>query len=283
MVTASTLGSIRRKVILFSLMLLANNISNAQFFDLKYKDIEPAVIVASYSLKYQRDSTNPNNIRNSSMLLFIGRTMSKFVNSANYISDTTTRKFTTEKQIVDYMSNPQRQPVAFVYEIYKNYPKGKLTFTDVIPSDMYKYEEDLNLFEWTITNDTATFCSYKAQKATCDFGGRSWIAWFSPDIPYSDGPYKFNGLPGLIVKVYDTRNHYVFELLSLGKPGKSVMIDIEDKDYLVTTKQGFFQAEDSFKADIVNRAREAGGDNQMQQTAAKNMAQRNNPIELKRK
>ncbi len=265
-----------------TLVLLVNNL-NAQFLDLKYEDIEPGVMIASYSLKYQRDSTNPNNIRNSSMMLLLGRTISKFVNSAYYISDTTTRKFTTEKQIIDYMSNPQRQPVAFTYQIFKNYPEGKITFTDVIPSDTYKYEEDLNLFEWNITSDTGTFCNYKAQKATCEFGGRSWIAWFSPDIPYSDGPYKFNGLPGLIVKVYDTRNHYVFELISIGKPEKSLMIDIEDKDYIVTTKQEFFQAQDSFREDIVNRAREAGGDNQMQQTAAKSMAQRNNPIELKRK
>jgi GLPGLI family protein len=271
-----------RYLFLITLSLLVTN-TNAQFFDLKYKDIEPAIIIGTYSLKYQRDSTNPNNIRNSSMLLFLGKTVSKFVSSTYYISDTTTRKFTTEKQIIDYMSDPQIKPIAILYQIYKNYPKGKITFIDHIPSNAYKFEEDINLFQWSITSDTNTVCGFKAQKATCDFGGRSWIAWFSPDIPYSDGPYKFNGLPGLIVKLYDTRNHYIFELLSIGKQEKILMIDIKDKEYIVTTKQGFFHAEDSFREDIVNRAKEAGGDNQMQQTAALNMALRNNPIELKRK
>lgn len=271
-----------RDLFLITLSLLATN-TNAQFFDLKYKYIEPAIIIGTYSLKYQRDSTNPNNIRNSTMLLFLGKTVSKFVNSDNYICDTTTRKFTTEKQFIDFMSNPDAKSIAFLYQIYKNYPTGKITFIDHIPSNAYKVEEDINLFQWSITSDTNTVCGFRAQKATCNFGGRSWIAWFSPDIPYSDGPYKFNGLPGLIVKVYDTRHHYVFELLSIVKPGEILMIDIEDKEYIVTNKQGFFQAEDSFRADIVNRAKEAGGNNQMQQTAAQNMALRNNPIELQRK
>jgi GLPGLI family protein len=217
------------------------------------------------------------------MLLLLGKTISKFVNRANYINDTTRRKFTTNQQVIDHLSNSQIQTGAFMYKIYKNYPKGKITFTDHIPSNTYKFEEDINLFQWSISSDTDTVCGFKAQKATCDFGGRTWVAWFSPDIPYSDGPYKFNGLPGLIVKVYDTRNHYVFELSSIGKPENNVMIDIEDKEYIVTTKNGFFRAEDSFREDIVNRSKEAGGDNQMQQTVARNMAQRNNPIELKRK
>jgi len=77
--------------------------------------------------------------------------------------------------------------------------------------------------------------------------------------------------------------HYVFELSSIGKPDRNVMIDIEDKQYLVTTKKGFFRAEDSFREDIVNKAKEMGGNDQMQQTFAKNAAERNNPIELKRK
>jgi GLPGLI family protein len=125
-------------------------------------------------------------------------------------------------------------------------------------------------------------CGYKSQKATCNFGGRSWVAWFAPELPYSDGPYKFNGLPGLIVKISDTRNHYVFEMTELQKPVAEVMIDIEDKNYIVTTKQGFFKAFDSFINDFITRARQSDPGNDLQ-TVAKNMASQNNPIELIRK
>ena len=46
--------------------------------------------------------------------------------------------------------------------------------------------------------------------AVSDFRGRRWTAWFAPDISISDGPWKFSGLPGLIMEAYDTENHYRF-------------------------------------------------------------------------
>jgi hypothetical protein len=53
------------------------------------------------------------------------------------------------------------------------------------------------------------------QKALTTFRGRSYIAWFAPDIPLSAGPYKFRGLPGLIVKVEDTKSNFVYECIGI--------------------------------------------------------------------
>mgnify|MGYP003613018769 CR=1 FL=1 len=39
------------------------------------------------------------------------------------------------------------------------------------------------------------------------------MAWFTTDLPYQDGPYKFTGLPGLIVKVEDAQGEYSFDLM----------------------------------------------------------------------
>jgi GLPGLI family protein len=230
----------------------------------------------------QEDSTNQSNIRKDKFLLFIGANVSEFVHLYKFMNDTAIRRFTTDDQVISYLATPQANIPNALYRIYKNYPKGKLTFTDHIPSDTYRFEEDLDLFHWQLTGDTATVCGYKSQKATCNFGGRSWVAWFAPELPHSDGPYKFNGLPGLILKIADTRNHYVFEMTEIQKPGAEVMIDIEDKNYIVTTKQGFFRAFDSFINDFVTRARQSGPGNDLQ-TVTKNMASRNNPIELIRK
>ena len=265
------------------IVLAIANCASAQLFGRKYNDIEPAKIVVNFTLKYQQDSTNSAAIKTTDLLLFLGENISWFISKAGYINDTASRKFTSNEQVMMYQSNPQVPRSGIQYQIYKNYPKGKLTYIEHIPSNTYKFEEDVNLFNWNLTNDTSTFYGFRVQKATCEFGGRSWIAWFSPEIPYSDGPYKFNGLPGLIVKIYDTHNHYKFELVSINKYEPGLMINIKDKEYIVTTKQGFFKAQDSFREDIISRAKEAGMDNNSQQVAAKNMAMRNNPIELIRK
>lgn len=271
------------KTYLFTALLFLTNCTFAQIINRKYIDIEPAKIVATYNQKSQPDSTNPSLVGNTKFLLFIGDNISNFLSSPVYTNDTATRRFSSVEQLSQYFNAPSIPKTSYSYIILKKYPKGKITFIQHIPSETYKFEEDINLFEWKLTGDTSTVCGYKVQKATCEYGGRSWIAWFSPEIPYSDGPYKFNGLPGLIVKVYDTRNHYEFELQSINKLEPGLMMDIEDKAYILTTKENFFRAEDYFRADIISRAKEAGLDQKSQQAAAKSMSVRNNPLELKRK
>lgn len=252
-------------------------------FEYEYTDIEPVELVATYTLKYLQDTTNPDFLRNVDMLLFLGQNTSKFISREKYSADTIMKSIANSDQYQEFLMNPNKPFPKVRYGIYKNYPEGMLTFIEHVIGGTYKFEENLDLFNWQLIEDTTTISNYRAQKASCDFGGRSWVAWFSPEVPYSDGPYKFNGLPGLIVKIYDTQKHYVFELISIEKPEKEIMIDMKEKDYIETNKQGFYRAKDAFRDDIISRAKAAGIDRKGQQTAARNMAERNNPIELKRK
>src|SRR5690606_23297125 len=60
--------------------------------------------------------------------------------------------------------------------------------------DVYRYVEPYK-FKWRILPDTMSIGAVLCQRAETTFGNRKWIAWFAPDIPISDGPYKFGGLP----------------------------------------------------------------------------------------
>ncbi len=101
--------------------------------------------------------------------------------------------------------------------IYKNHPHGEITITDVVRGDWVLYEDTLNAQTWHITDSTKEVLGYVCQKAECDFRGRHWIAWFAPDIPVSNGPWKFGGLPGLILEVYDRSYHYYFTMVGIKK------------------------------------------------------------------
>jgi GLPGLI family protein len=257
---------------------------NAQF-NYPIKKIESTDYLITYSLKYQSDSLNPNFIEQQEMLLFLGRNVSKFVSENFYIRDTVVRKLRSWTEFDAVIASPKSQVSrsVFRYQVFKNYPRGELTCIDYAADGGFLYLERLNLLDWKLTGDSATLYGYKVQKATTNFGGRSWTAWFAPDLPFNDGPYKFSGLPGLIVKISDSRNHYVFEFISIKKPNKNLMIDYVEKDYIKATKQDFFRAEDAFREDIINRAKAAGLNDELQQRAARNMAKKNNPIELERK
>ena len=56
---------------------------------------------------------------------------------------------------------------------------------------------------------------YETQRATCQFRGRSYEAWFTPSIPISAGPNFFGGLPGLILELHsmDGTHHFVLDAL----------------------------------------------------------------------
>lgn len=99
----------------------------------------------------------------------------------------------------------------FTHQISKSYPIREVLYKDRISMDYYSYREDPELV-WKISDEKQKIGTYNAQKAIADFGGRKWIAWFTTEIPFPDGPYKFYGLPGLIVKVGDEAGNYSWEL-----------------------------------------------------------------------
>lgn len=103
----------------------------------------------------------------------------------------------------------------FSARIHKSYPSMKIEYVDKVANGMtpvnIAYTEDLKL-NWKILDEKQKIGEYNTQKATTEFGGRKWTAWFSSDIPFQDGPYKFWGLPGLIVKIEDADKDYSWVL-----------------------------------------------------------------------
>ena len=134
-------------------------------------------------------------------------------------------KITVEKMqksgIFQDMSKVIRQP-KFSHKIYKSYPTMKVQYIDAVLNGgrpLYlSYSEEIKI-SWKIENEKKKIGEYEAQKATTEFGGRKWTAWFTESIPFPDGPYKFSGLPGLIVKIEDAEKNFSW-VLTANKPLK---------------------------------------------------------------
>ena len=71
--------------------------------------------------------------------------------------------------------------------------------------------------DWKLENETKQSAQYTLQKATTNFGGRHWAAWFCKDLNISEGPYKFRGLPGLIFELSDSKDNFNFKLVKSSK------------------------------------------------------------------
>ena len=76
-------------------------------------------------------------------------------------------------------------------------------------------------------DSTKTILGYECQKAECEFRGRHWTAWFASEVPVSNGPWKFGGLSGLIMEVYDRGRQYVFTINGLQKTTESITFTMD--------------------------------------------------------
>ena len=85
---------------------------------------------------------------------------------------------------------------------------------------LYSYPTE-DIVNWKLSEVTKKIADFSAQKATTNFGGRKWTAWFTKEIPFSEGPYKFTGLPGLIVSLEDSENQFSFQLIKSKKLDKT--------------------------------------------------------------
>ena len=100
--------------------------------------------------------------------------------------------------------------------VYNNYPQGKRTIHDAVFFDYYIFEDDNLPQQWTMVPDSVkTILGYKCRKAVCSYRRRDYEAWYALDLPVNAGPWKFSGLPGLIMSIQDTKGHYTFEISGL--------------------------------------------------------------------
>lgn len=118
----------------------------------------------------------------------------------------------------------------------KDFAASNTTTYDRVPfSDNYVYEEPISLMDWTLQPGNEEVCGHKCLKATTSFRGRDWTVWYTPDIPVDNGPWKFGGLPGLILKAESADNEQKLEAVTI-RPTRHT-IALHKRNYQKTTRE----------------------------------------------
>ncbi|WP_321519803.1 GLPGLI family protein [uncultured Bacteroides sp.] len=243
------------KSLIFSFILLVNCAAlNAQTLkitgDMPKIHFKPLIVLDTTFIRCQyrqRIVTSTDSITKrktgaeSTMLLQIGHKISKYADLKFFIADSLSKVDIAEGVNVEKIVNRRLAVTrgASDLTIVKNYPENKITNIDRVPFDYYMYTEYLVSPEWVIKKDTMTICGYLCKQAITTFRGRNYKAWYAPEIAISSGPWKFIGLPGLILKITDDKKEIDFECISIENPHWIDRVYIEKSDYIKTTKTTF--------------------------------------------
>lgn len=264
------------KKILFFICIIFCFISHSQEVT-----VDTAAHKAIYNLKYQRDSTDTESVKEEHMVLLIGKEYSLF-QSHNISYNDSLKKAIAENdsdisiKVNQVISLGKRN--RFKFRVLKGI--DNITTFDSFFSDKFVYTEKAKL-NWKIHNEKMIIAGYNCNKATTTFAGRNYVAWFTEELPISDGPYKFRGLPGLITKIYDEDSHYTFELISFKNVEEPFKFDSSKAQKV--SKQDFLKAYNTFKKNFIAQLYQRGisvEDSKARETQKRVQKSRNNAIEL---
>lgn len=110
--------------------------------------------------------------------------------------------------------------------LYKDYSKDTLFLNDLIMNKMICIGEKINKIDWTIDSDIKKVIFGKnCISAKTNFRGRIYTAFFTTEIEgISTGPWKFDGLPGVILSVKSDDGYVSFEALKLSIQNRDTKI-----------------------------------------------------------
>lgn len=179
----------------------------------------PTDFKVEYEVTYQIDSLHPDDSQTEKMYLFTGSDYGVFVNKSRAEAEEKLKEFQQKyganvqiKFGVNNLSSTDLNKAVF-----KDFKNQEVKVLQELSDKEYVYPETAAVNNWEIGDETKEIAGYMAQKATIHFAGRDYEAWFTMEVPIQDGPYVFYGLPGLVVELYDTQDHYHFTLKTVEK------------------------------------------------------------------
>lgn len=132
------------------------------------------------------------------------------------------------------------------YYVIKSRQNHAFTYYDKAGTENFYYEEEIPKLDWEVGDSTKNILGYECFEATVDFHGRKWIVWFTPEIPIVAGPWKLDGLPGLILEATTEDGQYSFIANGIQQTDKFITPIYLANEYEKTDRIRFLKAKRSF-------------------------------------
>jgi GLPGLI family protein len=187
---------------------------------------DTAFALVRYAFTHIDDTTQPDKPVKAEMALYLGKQLSLYTNYAKMLrlanggTTQTTESVNGGMVIVSggMAGGPAPAPLnpllAMSGNYYKDIIESKAFSVEAAGVKVFSVEDKLPVIDWSVSTETRDIMGMPCQKATGSFKGRVYEAWFCNQLPFSNGPWKLGGLPGLILEASDTQKEVMFKLVS---------------------------------------------------------------------
>ncbi len=193
--------------LLMAVLLLLNFSGYAQ------KNPEPVVLHVVYQFVHVYNLNDKEKPVKKEMVLSLGKSSSRYIGAEVFDRVSAPRPVTMPGTKV-YQGKPMvvvNNQGAVIEENIFQYPLTKsMSILTALGNNSYITEVALTPIHWKIESETRKIGAFECQKATGEVGGRTYTAWFAPDLPFQSGPFKLWGLPGLILEAEDSKKEVRF-------------------------------------------------------------------------
>lgn len=110
--------------------------------------------------------------------------------------------------------------------------------------------EDLPVIKWEITTERKLIGNYETLKAYTEFRGRKYTVWYAPELGYNVGPWKLNGLPGIILEAYDEAREIVFTVHRINFNPTPISFEITGEK---VSLEKYYQKEIDYPFEMIKR------------------------------
>ncbi|MDE1190760.1 MAG: GLPGLI family protein [Arachidicoccus sp.] len=226
-------------------------------------DTQQVVCKVVYNMQFVPDTTRKDSMVNELFELDLAKTSSMFTSFTKHLRDSAMQNEIKEqmKQYIgaDGKFNTDGKPVKFDFSnLSAKFPSitsdklfttsnngGAVLSLQTLAESNFLIKDTVEKINWQIQDSTKTIQGNLCQKAVGESHGRIYTVWFCSDIPYSFGPRRLYGLPGLILEARDNKNEVIYTLQSINNSVLNEKIGLP-KDGIYTTPQEFNKAKDAY-------------------------------------
>lgn len=208
---------------------------------------EKSLAKVLYHFKHVNDSSQRDKFTSDEVVTYLG------TNQSYYSSYSKAR---LQEQLSEQMHSPSfdgnitltGNSTSIKEAFYVDRSKQTLQKNTQLFTDEFLLPDTFPVLNWVMGDSVKNIGGYSCQDASTTFKGRTYKAWFTTELPFPFGPWKLQGLPGLILSASDLTGEVQFVYAGFDKNDSEKSVDLSpSEDALPVSIEAFEKLQKAFQ------------------------------------